>query len=298
MRLFFMQNELGNRIPLNNETGIFLTEPEGLGLEFGDTFADIGEGFFRMVSKRHNQRVIGGKLNFMKDSYRLYNDFINWCMQAKQLYFIYRPIDVDYYIHVEIESFQKTEINQLGYLEVPIRLKYLSPWYVPTPATISMIGEDITAFTFGTDETPGSYFGDDENDSTDVLIGSSSESYVSEIHPAGHLPPALKITIKGECTNPVIKLVGVETGIEYGKCSINKTFGAGSTIELSTMYEDSYIKSYDILGNETDLLPYVDLTSEPFFKAPLNEVCNLTIADSESLSGQVNGFVYFYYRSI
>ena len=304
MRLFYLQNELGNRVPLNNEPnnllanapqngGIFLTEPEGLGLEFGDTFADIGEGFFRMVSKKHNQRVIGGKLNFIVKPYEMFNAFVNWCIAAKDLYFVYNPYGTEFYIHVEIESLQKTEMNQLGYMEVPIRLKYLSPWYVPSPAVITMLGEDVTGFTFGDDETEGSQL-----DGTDVLIGSMAEAYASEIEAYGHLPAAVKITLKGIASNPVFRLVGKETGIEYGRCAIEKSFGSETTIELSTMYENSYVKSIDLLGNETDLLPFVDLTTDPFFKVPLTEDCILNITDADSLSGQVDGRIYYYYRSV
>lgn len=304
MRLFYLQNELGRRIPLNNEPnnllanapqngGIFLTEPEGLGLEFGDTFADIGEGFFRMVSKKHNQRVIGGKLNFIVKPYEMFNAFINWCILAKELYFIYNPYGTEYYIHVEIESIQKTEMNQLGYMEVPIKLKYLSPWYIPSPATITMLGEDVTGFTFGEDQTTGSRL-----DGTDVLIGSKAEAYASDISPYGHLPAAIKITFKGITSNPVFRLIGKETGIEYGRCTIHKSFGEQTTIELSTMYENSYVKSIDLLGNETDLLQYIDLTTDPFFKVPLTEECVLNITDADSLSGQVDGRIYYYYRSV
>ena len=64
------------------------------------------------------------------------------------------------------------------------------------------------------------------------------------------------------------------------------------------MYENSYVKSIDLLGNETDLLPFVDLTTDPFFKVPLTEDCILNITDADSLSGQVDGRIYYYYRSV
>ena len=293
MRLFYLQNESGSRIGLNNETGIFLSKPEGLGLEFGDTFADIDEGFFKMVSKKHRQRTISATLNFITKPYESYNNFVNWCIAAKELYFIYNPYGKEYYIHVEIDSLQKTEINEFGFLEAPIKLKYLSPWYIPYPAQISMVGEDVSVFMFGDDETDGSVL-----DGDDVLIGSSSEAFTSEISAYGHLPAAIKLTFIGTTSQPVFRLVGKETGIEYGKCYIDKSFGDNTTIELSTMYEDSHVKSIDILGNEMDLLPYVDLTSEPFFKVPFTESCILTIADSGSLSGKVDGQIYYYYRSV
>lgn len=288
MRLFYLQNESGIRIPLNNETGIFLTEPEGLGLEFGDTFADIGEGFFRMVSKKHTQKVISAKLNFTKDCYLSYNNFTNWCVQAKQLYFIYKPSLTEYYIHVEIESFEKTEINKFGYLSCALKLKYLSPWYIPFPTSFSTIGLGNRAFRWNV-----SRFGNG-----DMLSGMAGESYSVEIQPGGHLPGAIKLKYVGRASNPSFTLIGAESGIEYGKCLINKEFPDQSTIELSTMYEDSYVKSYDLIRNETNLLQYLDLTHEPFFKVPLNERCILKIEDDGSLNGQLSGFIYFYYRSV
>lgn len=288
MRLFYLQNESGSRIPLNNETGIFLTEPEGLGLEFGDSFADISEGFFRMTSKKYSQKEISGKLNFTKDPYFLYQQFINWCAKAKSIYFIYKPLDTEYHIHVEISSIEKTELVKAGYLETRLRMKYLSPWYIPAPAAITTIGSDVTPFRWDT-----SYFG-----SGDVLIGSYAEAFSAEISAIGHLPAAILVTFTGTADHPVFILTGTKTGTIYGCCDIDKIFSVPTTIELSTMYEDSYIKSIDLLGQETDLLPYIDLTYDPFFKVPLDEVCILTLTDNEALDGELTGKTFFYYRSV
>lgn len=288
MRLFYLQNESGERLALNNETGIFLTEPEGLGLEFSDTFADINEGFFKMVSKRYSQNEISAKINFIKDSYSTYYKFIDWCVKASKLYFIYKPLAEEYYAHVELASIEKNEINKVGYLECPVKFKYLSPWFLPKPVKIELIGAGVSAFRWDSSILDG----------TDVFISTTSEQYEADISAFGQLPAGIIINFNGVSVNPEFKLIGKTTGKIYGHCKITGNFGLGSSIELSTLYEDSYIKSINVLGVESDLINSIDLTKDPFFKIPLNEECTLKILDSGSLHGNASVKIYHYYRSV
>ncbi len=288
MRKFYLQKDTGERIGLNNETGIFLSDPEGLGLEFDDNYADIGEGFFRMISKRHSQKTISCKLNFVKDPYKTYNDFITWCMKAEKLYLIYQPLTEAYYIRTEIAHLDKTEINKYGYLETDAEFLYLSPWYLPTSLNISFIGLDDTAFRIGQSKFDG----------PDILAGTTAEKYTAEVNATGHLPGAFLIEYKGIAENPEISLVGKISGQEYGNCKIDHAFTANTGFRLSTAYEDSYIKEIKEDGSEVDLLADADLSLEPFFKIPLTEPCVLRLTDDGALHGTLNAKVYYYYRSV
>ena len=289
MRMFYLQKETGERIGLNNESGIFLSEPSGLGLEFGDRYADIGEGFFRMIAKVHNQKTITCKLNFVgKNPYETYNELINWCISAERLYFIYKPLKTEYYIRTEITKFEKSEINKFGYLEVPASFLYLSPWYTPTSLNISFIGLDDTAFRISQSKFDG----------PDILAGTTAEKYTAEVNAAGHLPGAFLVEYKGIAENPEISLVGKISGQEYGNCKIDHAFTANTGFRLSTAYEDSYIKEIKEDGSEVDLLADADLSLEPFFKIPLTEPCILRLTDDGALHGTLNAKVYYYYRSV
>lgn len=289
MRKFYLQKETGERIGLNNETGIFLSNPEGLGLNFGDNFADIGEGFFRMIAKKYNQNAITCKINFVnEDPYTTYNNFVSWCMLAKKLYLVYAPISTEYYIQIEIESIEKGEINKYGYLECSANFIYLSPWYLPSPLNISFIGLDNTAFRLDVSRLDG----------TDILASSVADSYSAQIDPAGHLPGAFYIEYHGLAENPIVLLTGAISGEVYGKCAISGSFAQNTGFKLSTRYEDAYIKKVLSNGTEVDILDDVDLSFEPFFKLPLTESCLLKVTDDGVLHGDLSAKVYYYYRSV
>lgn len=289
MRLFYLQKETGERIDLNNKNGIFLSEPSGLGLEFGDDFADIGEGFFRMISKVHTQKTVQCKLNFVGDNpYLIYNDFITWCMNAKKLFFIYKPLNIEYYIRTEISTFDKNEINKYGYLEVPSKFLYLSPWYRPSPINIPFIGISDNAFRCDVTKLDG----------PSILVGSLYLDYAAQIDPNGHLPGAIYLEYHGAAENPEIILEGVDSGTIYGDCKIESRFASNTGFKLSTSYEDSFIRKINANGSEDDLLSHVDLSLEPFFKIPLTESCILRLVDDGVINGELSAKVYYYYRSV
>lgn len=288
MRMFYLQKETGERIGLNNETGIFLSEPSGLGLEFDDNYADIGEGFFRMIAKKHTQKTIQCKLNFVKDSYKTYNSFVTWCISAKKMYLIYKPLNIEYYIRTEISSFSKGEINKYGYLEVPAEFVYLSPWYSPTSLNLSFIGIDGNAFRIEESKLDGPA----------ILVGTTAEKYSAQIDPSGHIPAAFYLEYHGIAEDPEITLTGLISGTVYGDCKLDQQFISGTGFKLSTAYDESYIKKINLNGSEEDLLSNVDLSLEPFFKMPLTEPCILRLNDAGALHGELSAKIYYYYRSV
>ena len=287
MRMFYLENESGDRIDLNSTTDILLTEPSGLGLEFNDTYADIGEGFFRLISKRHNQRQITCKLNFIVDPYRVYNEFISWLMAAKELYLIYKPKEIEYYIRIGIRSITKGEINKYGLLESQASFNYMTPWYQPSPLPISFPGTN-DAFRVDVSKLDG----------PDVLVGSTASKYSAIIEPVGHFPAGFYIEFHGVAENPEIKLQGQNSGTVYGDCKITERFAANTGFKLSTNYDNAYVSKILANGSEVDLLPKVDLTLEPFFKMPLTEPCVLKVIDDDALHGDLSAKIFFYYRSV
>lgn len=287
MRKFYLQKETGERIGLNNESGILFTDPSGLGLEFDNSFNDLEEGFFNLIAKKHTQKIITGKINFVSSPYETYTKFINWCMSAKKLRFIYSPSGREYYIDAEISSLSKGELNKYGILQCQIDIRYLSPWFLPSPLVITFRSDEITPFTWDQSKLDG----------PDILVSSFGDEYSAEIEPSGHLPGALEIEFNGVAENPEFLLIGMESGTVYGDCEIDGDFSAGQKLLISTAYGDSYVKKIDG-DTETDLLRYVNLAKEPFFKIPLDEPCILRMIDSGSLSGKLSAKAYFYYRSV
>lgn len=311
MRRFYLENETGERIGLNNEKGIFLTEPSGLGLDFSDNFADLGEGFFRVSSKGNSQRAMSCKLNFVdRAAYAYYKDFVDWCMKAKKLYLIYgvphymemqsksleyddivtygrEDGEIQYYAHVEVQSMGKTELTKAGYLEVPASFLYLSPWYLPVSPDVDTLGMGDKCFRFFDCYIDEAY-----------LAPLAVKEFEAIIEPQGHLPAAFEISYRGVTVNPVISLIG-ESGKLYGKCALNHSIVYDSTtLMLSTKYDEPYIKKRLASGAEVNLLKYVDLSEEPFFKMPTTERCTLKIEDDDVMNGYLTVKTLYYYRSV
>lgn len=288
MRKFYLENELGERKPLNGEDGIFLTDPAGLGVSYGNSYADLGAGFFRRVEEKQPQGVIPCSLTFMRGAYQKYRDFADWALRAKTLYLVYKPLNVAYYRRVELSYLTKTEITSGTWMEIPTAFVCLTPWYTPAPLVLNFEDEGGEVMQY-------------EYTYSDALVyaASGAGAYAVEVSAAGHDPAALAIEYKGAITDPVLTLTGLVSETLYGKLAISGEFAAGDTIEVSTEREDSYARKISADGTETDLIDKVDIAAdaEPFFSVPLTEPCILRIS-AAAMSGTISAKAYFYYRTV
>lgn len=319
MRKFYLEDQKGERIPLNNETGIFLYNPEGLGIEYSHDYGESGSGFFMRIKDGISQlessftlvfepgemlvqydestaivgeaiagiAIVGNAPNITIESpYERYKKFLDWIYAAEELYFIYCPYgDNEYYKHIEIRSIEKTEYDKYGSLQPRVTIVPLTPWYLPAPIHIS----------FG--EEQENVMRHDFTYTSDLIYGVGTHDYSAEVSARGHLPSAIKLTFKGLATNPVFTLRGSSTRKIYGECRITGEFESDDTIEFSTAEQDSYVKKIDKDGNETDLIDSIDITVNPFFRIPLSEPCEVIIS-GESILGQASMLQYVYYRGV
>lgn len=166
MRKFYLEID-GVRISLNNESGIFFTNPSGLGTTMGNSFTEISDGFFRTTNKKQKQGSIAGDLTFFSSAYTAYETFVNSLFTAKKIVFVYDPAGVEYFIDVELNYITKTESVLGAYMTVPISFIPLSMWYTET-----------------------------------TLTGTGSVS----VSAGGHIGAAVVVEVSGELVNPVITL--------------------------------------------------------------------------------------------
>lgn len=291
MRKFYIEDQKGERIPLNNETGIFLYEPDGLGIEYGHDYGESGSGFFMRIKDGISQKETTFTLVFEPSEtdppYERYKRFLDWIYSAEELYFVYCPYDSnEYYKRIEIRSIEKSELDKYASLQCATTIVPLTPWYLPAPIHINFGGDqEDNAMRFDY------YYTDD------LIYGVGMRDYTAEITAKGHIPSAMKITFKGQVTNPVFTLRGMSTRKEYGVCSITGSFVQTDTIEFSTAEQDSYIKKIAADGTETDLIDSIDITKNPFFRVPLSEPCEV-ILSGESILGEASMLLYVYYRGV
>lgn len=287
MRKFYLQNEKAERIALNGENGIAFADPSGLGVEYRRTYANVGDGFFNLVNTDEKQATPRGTLIFMRDPYAQYVQLTEWIAQAQELLLIYAPKSTEYYRRVDVNVLSKTEITAGTWMEVPATFACKTPWYLPVPVNL-VFNSSVTnnmVYTFRWTE---------ELKYTAGVGGAFS----AQISPRGQIEGSIKLRFVGSVINPVITLTGLQTGRIYGQAKITASFNIGDTLELMTSKSGSYIHKISSDGTVTDLINYIDVSTEPFFKIPLNEQSLIKITSNNEIVGSASAEVYFYYRTV
>ena len=291
MRKFYLQNAAGGRIDLNGATGVWLTEPTGLGMSFSPTVADYKKGFFSIIySDSEPQGSIDGTLTFSGGSpYVAYRSFVDWIIAAGSgLQIVYCPNGTqEYYKKVTLTSISKTEISKPNRIETSVVFSALTPWYSSAKVRVDMV-----PVASGRMRYPYTY-------SAGLFYATSNAGAMSaNLEPTGHIPSAVKFVYSGALSNPVLSLVGADSGVEHGACAINADLSGTDTLTISTVYMDSYVIKTAADGTITDLLGNVDVSRDPYFRLPLDETCILTLSSDAAMSGAGEVTLYTYYKSV
>lgn len=298
-RRFWLEDQDGELVSLNGENRIWFSEPEGMGFEDDAKYAGNNGGFFlRSGSGGDRQATPGFKLVFTgPDPYRDYRFLMDWALGAKELLLVYMPgKQTDAFRRrVELVSVGKGELNGVGWLECPVSLAVLTPWFTTHAEEAEVTASGAEPFRAGVDRA-----------GADRL--SSGFEYTSSVtlYPGGHLPAALFLTHSRGTTlaAPVITVTGAVTGREYGRCAVNWTMGSAGTFEYSAEPNNSYVRAR-VYSNrdgrllaERDLMPYVDLAFEPFPALPTNEPAVITMTTASRREGVMKVTARQYRRTV
>ena len=290
IRKLYLQNGAGERWGLNGENGIYASGLTGFGFSMNRSFADLNHGFFLPVSaETEPQHPIPFTLTFTKNPYQTYRHFVDWLSTSAVVTLVYRPFGTaEFFRDVVVNFVQKNELSKVGWLEIPCSFLCLAPWYLPAPTVLSLEGgnnEERKRYTYR--YSPDLRYGPD---STGALSGTVAAS--------GHLPAALEISYCGAIVNPSIRLTGDVSGKTYGICSVDTTLEASDTLKFSARYERSFVSKVTASGAETDLLDELELSTNPFFRVPVDEPCTLSIEADSVVSGKAQVLIYYYFRSV
>lgn len=291
-RKFYLSSAAGERFGLNGERSVWLTEPGGLGLELSPGFANARNGFFAVVvTDDVPQGAVYGTLIFTGTSpYDDYQAFLNWALAAGEgLMLVYAPTPAtEYYRKVALTSLAKGEIEAPGWLHCELTLQGGTPWYKPTQLRADLTPEDGNTMRYPFRYTPGLIYPTD-----------SLGNMRAEVRAAGHIPSALTLEYTGAVINPVLRLVGIHSGLSYGQLSLEVTLEEGERLQYSSRYLDTYVQRIKADGRVEDLMGSVDLAHEPWLRAPLSEPATfLMTAVGSSLPGTAELRVYDYYWSV
>lgn len=293
---YILENENGERFDLTPPANIYMVNVEGLGVSSSLSYGDLGSGFFAVLNSKDPQNSITGDLIYRVGAFGFYESFVNWLQKAKTLYFCYTPLQTEYRRIVKLRYINKDKRDHGGWMRTSISFDPLSPWFLPVPAEIGITVRtgNIKAYTWN--EDIGEYcYVYDEN----LRYGGESAGDMSaQIFPTGHEPSAVLLRYYGAIVNPKIRLTGANSGTVYGICDLDITLSATETLELSTMYEDSHIVKISPDGEIENLLPYLNLAYDPYFRIPVNEPSILSIESDAAITGSAELLIYTYYRSV
>lgn len=290
IRKLYFQNASGGRWGLNGEHHAYASNLAGFGVTLAPTYADLTRGFFLPVSDESEpQNAIAFTLTFTRSAYATYKSFVDWVSAAETLTLCYDANgSQEYWRDVEINFLQKGELNEVGWLEIACSFFPTSPWYKPSPTSLSLDAS-------GVDESKRYDYCYD----ADLIYGSDSSAAMSgTIYGGGHVPGALELTYYGAIVNPTIRLTGDVSGKTYGVCSVTASLSASDRLEYSSRYEDSHVYKVSASGAVTDLLDVLDLSTTPFFRIPVDEPCTISVESDAAFSGSADLIVYYYYRSV
>lgn len=291
MRQFFLENAAGKRYSFGTATGVYVSNPTGLGASLASSFTDLGHGFFAPANTTAQPQtpICCDIVATGPAAYAQYAAIVDFMAAAgDELRLGYAPNGVEYLRRVKLTELSKTELTGGRWLTCPATFMPLTPWYRPVAGTQRL-------------ETPANALILDDADSlldTAILIDSTEAGQSATIAAAGHLPTAVVLHYTGALTNPIIRLIGTQTGTEYGRCVIEAETGETDTLVWSTQFDAACVEQVAADGTVSDLLGAVDLAYDPFPRPATSEPLLVNLSSETALTRAASVTAYFYYRSV
>lgn len=289
-REFYFQNQAGERYDLMGKNGVYVRDPAGLGTSASPTFADLRHGFFLSTSSdARPQEAFTGTLVFTRAPYPEYRRFVRWLSHAGKLILVYNPDgSQEFYKGLSLNFLQKSELNEVGWLEIPFSFFQTTPWYMPLPTRF-----DVSNAVSG---TPKRYT---YRYAADLRYGANVAGILSAtLQGGGDDPGSIVVRYLGAAINPRIRLVGNVSGKTYGSCAAAVTLLPTDTLEYSSDPTHSHLYRISADGAVTDLLPVIRDLSNCWFRLPIDEPCTLSLESDSHIDGTAAITVYYYYWSV
>ena len=142
MRQFYLVNKDGQRYQLINDfSKAFLWQPSGLGFGIDRSYRE-SDGFFFEMNKEVSQTAKAGILVFFgPDPYPEYKAFMDYITHSEDLKLAYCPKNNWYYVDIDIEYVEKSEIEENGTLQCSISMLPKTPMYLPNEMNINLSGD-------------------------------------------------------------------------------------------------------------------------------------------------------------
>lgn len=286
MRQFYLVNKDGQRYQLINDfSKAFLWQPSGLGFGIDRSYRE-SDGFFFEMNKEVSQTAKAGILVFFgPDPYPEYKAFMDYITHSEDLKLAYCPKSNWYYVDIDIESVEKTEIEQDGTLQCSINMLPKTPLYLPYELNIDLSGD------LGTSIKQYDY-------KYDYVYSNTAVAGEIEFEIPAQMDSGLEITIPGQISSPVMTFYA--NGEIIGQIDLSSiSVSLGEYVRYSSIPLSAGVYMYSG-GSETDITAQIGLSpSYPtFFLLPPNKTIK-AVLQADVLSGTTAALkVYEYFYSV
>lgn len=267
VRQFRLINANGDELDLMARTHFFHS-PSGLGYGYEYTTQTAGYDFLTTDSLL-SQKTVSGEVVFLgAKPYQDYQDFVSFCAKTP-LKLAYMPDNTWYYLNVQVQTLQKTEITT-G-LICPVDFLAFGTWYKQTVVTQSEM-----------DASAGKVY-----DYTYNYTYAETAVGTAVIVNSGDLPAYVKLHIMGPCVNPTWALE--HNGEVVARGAVTASIDTGNKLVVDSAPATLEIAEYTTNNAYVrNLYQSSDFSTARFMLAPVGES---TLTFSNSGSADINAYV-------
>lgn len=286
MRQFYLINADGQKYNLINDmTRAFLWQPSGLGFQYDKEYME-SDGFFFEMNSAVSQTAKTGVLVFFKDPYTQYKAFMDYISSSEGLRLAYSPKgNTWYYVDIDIEYVEKSEIEENGTLQCSISMLPKTPMYLPYELNIDLSGD------LGTSIKQYDY-------KYDYVYSNTAVAGEIEFTIPAQMDSGLEITIYGAISSPVMEFY--VNGDKYGEIDLSSiSVLAGDYVRYSSVPTSAGIYQ-SVSGVVDDITEQIGLNADypSFFLLPPNQTIK-AVLQADVLTGTSASIkVYEYFMSV
>lgn len=291
MRQFYLINADGQKYNLINDmTRAFLWQPSGLGFQYDKDYME-SDGFFFEMNSAVSQTAKTGVLVFFKDPYTQYKAFMDYVSSSEGLRLAYSPKgNTWYYVDIDIEYVEKSEIEENGTLQCSISMLPKTPMYLPYELNIDLSGDLGSSIK--------QYGGVNYAYKYDYTYSNTAVAGEIEFEIPAQMDSGLEITIYGAISSPVMEFYA--SGSKIGEIDLSSiSVLAGDYVKYSSVPTSAGIYQ-SVSGVVDDITEQIGLNADypSFFLLPPNQTIK-AVLQADVLTGTSASIkVYEYFMSV
>lgn len=295
MRQFYLINADGQKYNLiNDNTTAFLWQPDGLGFQYDKDYMESEGFFFEMNSAVTQVPKTGILLFYGSDPYGEYKTFMDYVYSSEGLRLAYCPKNTWYYVDIDIEFVEKSELQEDGTLQCAISMLPKTPIYLPYELNIDLsgdLGSSIKQYSW--DNTPSDYVY-----KYDYTYSNTAVAGEIEFEIPAQMDSGLEITIYGAISSPVMEFYA--NGSKIGEIDLSSiSILAGDYVKYSSVPTSAGVYQ-SVSGVIDDITEQIGLNADypSFFLLPPNQTIK-AVLQADILTGTSASIkVYEYFMSV